>query len=385
MKGDWLETVRSVVPCPPSEDKHFNCVLFCCIWPWLRRIFSRGGLLVASVVVSNLSLLACVPIFGGGILPSTRFFLHLGALGPPGSQTCLVWWPHWPVGHENHRQVGSALGLIFCYVNSCFVTQPASSIHHGTKKGKIRESSPDEIPSNEHDASSTLASAPPSLLLEAAPFASLLEGYANHLSELSQPEANRPSSTTAQNIATSGAWQVLLPKLVYPLMEQQQARMGRDVSRSEPPTTARCSCSQRDAQVLVVSFTCMYHPLQPITMVSMSPLPAITPLTIQYCRCTHPAIALIRQGAFTTTPVNPPKWAFNLQYLAFIREQFLAGVPNYSAWCNGAVAFLTKDGCQQVPSAVSKGTNSPCTAGVTHSCSSQLLLGLYPLVYSIIS
>jgi len=72
----------------------------------------------------------------------------------------------------------------------------------------------------------------------------------------------------------------------------------------------------------------------------------------------HPAIALIRQGAFTSTPVNPPKWAFNLQYLAFIQEQFLSGIPNYSAWCNGTVAFLTKEGCQQVPSAVSQGTHS---------------------------
>jgi hypothetical protein len=207
-----------------------------------------------------------------------------------------------------------------------------------------------------------LASAPPSLLLEAAPFASLLEGYADHLSELSQPEANRPSRTTAQNIATLGAWQVLLPKLVYPLMEQQQARRGQDVGHSKPPTTSQCSCLQREAQVLVVSFTCIYHQLQSITMVSMLPLLAITPLTIQYCQCTHPAIALIRQGAFTSTPVNPPKWAFDLQYLAFVREQFLAGIPNYLAWCNSAVAFLTKDGCQQVPSAVSKGTPMPLPA-----------------------
>jgi hypothetical protein len=61
----------------------------------------------------------------------------------------------------------------------------------------------------------------------------------------------------------------------------------------------------------------------------------------------------VQRGAFTSTPVNPPKWAFDLQYLAFIQEQFLAGIPNFSAWCNGVVAFLTKDGCQQVPSAVS--------------------------------
>ena len=111
---------------------------------------------------------------------------------------------------------------------------------------------------------------------------------------------------------------------------------------------------------------------------------AITPINIQHCKCTHPAIALIQQGAFTSTPVNPPKWAFDLQYLAFIREQFLAGIPNFSAWCNGAVAFLTKDGCQQVPSAVSDGKGQ---AGIqiAKSCSSQPSLDLYPPVYSIIS
>ena len=102
---------------------------------------------------------------------------------------------------------------------------------------------------------------------------------------------------------------------------------------------------------------------------------AITPIMIQYCECTHPAIALIRQGAFTSTPVNPPKWAFDLQYLAFVSEQFLAGIPNYSAWCNSAVAFLTKDGCQQVPTAVSK-AKFQASICITHSLSSQLLLDL---------
>lgn len=93
---------------------------------------------------------------------------------------------------------------------------------------------------------------------------------------------------------------------------------------------------------------------------------------------------LIRQGAFTSTPVNPPKWAFDLQYLAFVREQFLAGIPNYSAWCNGAVAFLTKEGLSQVPSAVSNGKDQT-NIGITNQFSSQPLLALYHPVYSIIS
>jgi len=222
----------------------------------------------------------------------------------------------------------------------------------GSKKRKIRPSDPNETP-NEGNPSSTPASTPP---LEAAPFESLLEDYSNQLVELSQPEANKPTRTFTENVATSAAWGQLLPKLVYPLMAQQQSRKERNPCPSDSPTTPQCACSQREANVLVVSFTSKYCPLDIMSTTPRPSVLAITPVTIQYCECTHPAIALVRQGAFTSTPVNPPKWAFDLQYLAFIREQFLAGIPNFSAWCNGVVAFLTKDGCQQVPSAVSDGT-----------------------------
>lgn len=185
-------------------------------------------------------------------------------------------------------------------------------------------------------------------------FNSLLDDYAEQVNELSQPEANQPSRTFARNVATSAAWAMLLPKLVYPLMAQQQSRTGRNMSPPKSQTIPRCPCPQQEAKVLVVSFTSKY-PRVYYMLTALNPgLLAITPINIQYCECTHPAIALIQQGAFTSTPVKPPKWAFNLQYLAFIREQFLAGTPNFSAWCNGAVAFLMKDGCQNVPSAVSK-------------------------------
>ena len=174
-----------------------------------------------------------------------------------------------------------------------------------------------------------------------------------------------------------------MPRLVYPLMEQERQR--RNLNTSDPPTTTQCSCLQRDAKVLVVSFTSMLPSVVCCSNnINTALVLAITPIMIQYCECTHPAIALIRQGAFTSTPVNPPKWAFDLQYLAFVSEQFLAGIPNYSAWCNGAIAFLTKDGCQQVPTAVSK-AKFQASICITHSLSSQLLLDLYPQVYSIIS
>jgi len=245
-------------------------------------------------------------------------------------------------------------------------------------------SGPPKTPSDEHSPSSTPASIASTLPLEATPFDSLLEDYSNRLAELSQPEANQPSRTFNENVATSAAWGALLPKLVYPLMLQQQSRKGRDTCSSEISTTHQCSCPQQEAKVLVVSFTSKRCHFYPVSMTPRPSLLAITSVNIGHCKCTHPAIALIRQGAFTSTPVNPPKWAFDLQYLAFIREQFLAGIPNFSAWCNGAVAFLTREGCQGVPSAVS---NRKRQAGfhVTNSCYSQPLLDLYPPACSIIN
>jgi hypothetical protein len=133
------------------------------------------------------------------------------------------------------------------------------------KKRKIKESSPDETPGDENEASSASASISSALPLEATPFtssASSLDNYTSSLAELSLPEANMPSRTFTQNVATSGAWEALLPRLVYPLMEQERARREMNVSPSEPepPAAPQCSCMQREAKVLVVSFTCMCSP-----------------------------------------------------------------------------------------------------------------------------
>lgn len=151
----------------------------------------------------------------------------------------------------------------------CSITGTAPSKPLGLKKRKILESGPGETPSEEHGISSTLAPIPPMLALEATPFDSLLDGYVDHLAQSLQPEANRPSSAFAQNVATSGAWEVLLPKLVYPLMEQEQVRRGRNTGPSGPPTTTQCSCLQQNAKVLVVSFTSMYHQSNVVLMISM--------------------------------------------------------------------------------------------------------------------
>ena len=243
----------------------------------------------------------------------------------------------------------------FFHLPSCLFADPDPARPPGLKRRKLQASGPSEALSDEHCPSSTPASVTSMLPLEATPFDPLLQDYSDQLAELSQPEANQPSRAFTENVATSAAWGALLPKLVYPLMVQQQSRNRRNASPSKSPTMPQCSCSQKDAQVLVVSFTCRYSPFYHVSTTPRPFLLAITPINIQHCKCTHPAIALIQQGAFTSTPVNPPKWAFDLQYLAFIREQFLAGIPNFSAWCNGTVAFLTKHGCQHIPSAVSDG------------------------------
>jgi hypothetical protein len=147
----------------------------------------------------------------------------------------------------------------FFQQSSCLVVGTPSK-SQAAKKRKMKESSPDETPGDGREVSSTSSSIPSTLPLEATPFASSsssLDGYADHLAELTLPEANGPSKTFSQNVATSGAWEALLPRLVYPLMEQEQARRGRNLGANEPPEVSQCGCTQREAKVLVVSFTCM--------------------------------------------------------------------------------------------------------------------------------
>lgn len=80
--------------------------------------------------------------------------------------------------------------------------------------------------------------------------------------------------------------------------------------------------------------------------------PGITEIEIEHCECKHPAVALLERGAFTSTPVKPPKWAFDLCYLSYVREQFLANVPNFTGWCAATVAFFAKEGASHLPTAV---------------------------------
>lgn len=56
-------------------------------------------------------------------------------------------------------------------------------------------------------------------------------------------------------LAAAGAWNALLPRLVYPLMEAEQRR--RQPENAELPKTVECRCVKRTAKVLIVSFQSM--------------------------------------------------------------------------------------------------------------------------------
>ena len=76
-------------------------------------------------------------------------------------------------------------------------------------------------------------------------------------------------------------------------------------------------------------------------------------MSISYCNtCTPPALAILRIGAFSSTPIRPPKWAFDINLLEHLSLQFVYGVPNMTAWCNATVAFLQGLRVDVVPSPV---------------------------------
>lgn len=120
------------------------------------------------------------------------------------------------------------------------------------------ESGLNETPADEPVFSSIpTAASIPLPALDSTPLDSLHDDYINYDAELSQPDANRLSKAVAQNVATAGAWELLLPKLVYPLMEQERRRRNP----SEAPIAMRCLCVKKEEKVQVVSFSSMYHPL----------------------------------------------------------------------------------------------------------------------------
>jgi hypothetical protein len=146
--------------------------------------------------------------------------------------------------------------------------------------------------------------------------------------------------------ATAAAWAELLPRLVYPLMQWKHNK-GRETSSWKQT----CPCAQKEKVVNVISFTCMFT-IEPWIL---RPDPwnlAISELRIAFCQHSPPAVSLVRMGAFSSTPIKPPMWAFDIVLLEYMSQHFAYGTPDVTAWCNATSSFLSGEGVEKVPSPV---------------------------------
>lgn len=162
---------------------------------------------------------------------------------------------------------------------------------------------------------------------------------------------------TAQRIATAAAWKLLLPKLVYPFMQWQEARANKCEPLSVKGASEKCSdclSGSLQAEVNVISFMSMFPIIPFAPNYDKLAFTAIQKVSILYCtHCTPPALSLLRLGVFSSTPIRPPKWGFDMNLLEHLSQLCAFGVPNLTAWCNATVAFLKNQGVEIVPSPVS--------------------------------
>jgi hypothetical protein len=146
--------------------------------------------------------------------------------------------------------------------------------------------------------------------------------------------------------ATATAWAELLPKLVYPLMEWLCHEGGE---QSKSPWS--CSCPKWEKEVKVVSFTsAFHHSISHLYLMELAS--AISKVKITYCQHQPPAVSLVKLGAFSSTPIRPPAWAFDIMLLEYMSKQFAYGTPDISAWCNATTSFLSSRGVEKVPTPV---------------------------------
>jgi hypothetical protein len=73
---------------------------------------------------------------------------------------------------------------------------------------------------------------------------------------------------------------------------------------------------------------------------------------ISFCEHSPPAVSLVRLGAFSSTPIRPPAWAFDIVLLEYMSKQFAYGTPDVTAWCNATCSFLSSQGVEKVPTPV---------------------------------
>lgn len=146
--------------------------------------------------------------------------------------------------------------------------------------------------------------------------------------------------------AAAAAWAELLPQLVYPLM---QWRLNR--GKESIPTKRRCGCVPQGENVNVITFTGMFLSFFQSRQLTRG-VKAILEVNIQYCKHHPPGVCLVNKGAFSSTPIRPPKWAFDLALLEYMSQHFAYGTPDISAWCNATSSFLSSQGEKKVPSPV---------------------------------
>lgn len=79
---------------------------------------------------------------------------------------------------------------------------------------------------------------------------------------------------------------------------------------------------------------------------------AISNVRISFCEHSPPAVSLVQLGAFSSTPIRPPAWAFDIVLLEYMSKQFAYGTPDVTAWCNATCSFLSSQGVEKVPTPV---------------------------------
>jgi hypothetical protein len=121
--------------------------------------------------------------------------------------------------------------------------------------------------------------------------------------------------------------------------------------REQIMPTQTCSCTQRERDVKVISFTSAFPFLAFIPLLMIWVL-AILQVRIAFCEHHPPAASLVKIGAFSSTPIKPPMWAFDITLLEYMSKQFAYGTPDISAWCNATSSFLSSQGVEKVPSPV---------------------------------
>jgi len=171
-----------------------------------------------------------------------------------------------------------------------------------------------------------------------------------------------PAQKNSRRDTAALAWNSLIPSLVYPLMAQlakdrpaAPTYHGSEIQDGgSPENFCLLGCQVSSAIVQVISFGGIWITPQAsqVSSLFLLFLLAINSLRIYHCKCKPPAVSLIEQGCFSSTPTKPPAWAFDLSLLEHASLQFLYSTPSVSAWCDAACHFLRGLRIPQVPSPV---------------------------------